>query len=209
MINDERFLRLKKFFTSFSGIGERQAKRFVYELLRMDDKNIKEVSEAMNSIVRDIKKCEECGLFCNHSVNKKCNICGDKTRDGKIVMVVEKDSDVYAIESSQEYKGKYIVLGRLIPMTNSQEDSGALSYFHNTIKKMVNEGLGEVVLAFSATPNGDHTTDIIQNSVSKQFPKIKITVLGRGLSSGSELEYSDANTILHAIKSRNSLNKKN
>ncbi len=120
-----------------------------------------------------------------------------------MLMVVEKDTDLESIEKSRVYAGKYFVLGGLVPIVEKSTPSRVRI---NELIKSITErkNLREVILAFSISPQGDHTDFYvrgqIQNMVDKQ--SIKISSLGRGLSTGTELEYSDNDTIKNALKNR-------
>ncbi len=118
-------------------------------------------------------------------------------------MVVERDSDVLAIERSHTYDGHYFVLGGTIPLLTSKEAEGIRG---GALKALVEEktDLEEIILAFAVNPDGENTGRYVA-SLLKSFTDtrtLKITELGRGLSTGSELEYADPETIKNAITHR-------
>jgi recombination protein RecR len=124
-------------------------------------------------------------------------------------MVIEKDTDIEHIERSGVYKGKYFVLGGLVPALKSttKESIRIMELLeHVQTHKSV---LSEIILAFAFTPEGDHTRLYIETKISNTFThqpaNIKLSVLGRGLAFGSEIEYSDPATIGYALEHRISL----
>lgn len=121
-------------------------------------------------------------------------------------MVVESDSDMHAIERAGIYNGFYFVLGGLAPLIESKETKKLRG---NALKKLVEEraeadGLKEIILGFSVNPDGENTaryiTQLLRDSIDTYA--ISISALGRGLSTGSELEYADSETIKNALKNR-------
>jgi len=117
-------------------------------------------------------------------------------------MLVEKDTDVEQMEKSGAYTGKYFVLGGALSLTGKK---GVIreKELDGYIKRHANE-ITEIILALSATPDGEYTTDYLSTKFKddESISKVRVTVLGRGLSTGSELEYADASTLKQALKNR-------
>ena len=120
-------------------------------------------------------------------------------------MVVEKDSDLESVRKSRVYHGRYFVLGGLVPIVEKNtKNMVRINELVDQIKTQAKLGLKEIILAFSLNPQGDHTDFYVRNQI-KEMTKthdIKISSLGRGLSTGTELEYSDNDTIKNALKNR-------
>ena len=120
-------------------------------------------------------------------------------------MLVEKDVDLDNIERTKDYHGYYFVIGGKVPILDKNP---GISIREKELKSVleirVNEGLKEIILAFSVNPEGENTTQYVQKSIKPIIEKhnLKISTLGRGLSTGSELEYSDSETIKNALKNR-------
>tara|TARA_B100000745_G_scaffold211887_1_gene140412 strand:- start:5705 stop:6064 length:360 start_codon:yes stop_codon:yes gene_type:complete len=118
-------------------------------------------------------------------------------------MVVERDSDIDAVERSGHFNGLYFVLGGTLPLLNSKDQNRLRG---NGLKKIVGErllsDLDEVILGFSVNPDGENTARYIESLLAEWKSKLKITYLGRGLSTGSELEYADGDTIKNALENR-------
>lgn len=193
--------KLAELFEKFPGVGKRQAKRFVYFLLRKNSVYGKELSEAILNLKKNIRLCEESfQFFYSESGQTLSPIARDENRDNSKLMIVEKDSDLENIEKMSVYNGKYFVLGGSIPVLSKEPTQ----YIRETellkiIEKKKNN-LKEIILALSVNPQGENTLEYLQTILEKF--KIKISVLGRGLSTGTELEYSDKDTFLSAFDNR-------
>jgi recombination protein RecR len=118
-------------------------------------------------------------------------------------MIVEKDSDLESVKKSRVYNGKYFILGGLVPIVEKNTKSRVrIEELKEKIKREKN--LKEVILAFSLSPQGDHTDTYVREQIKEITDKLNIRVssLGKGLSTGTELEYSDNDTLKNALKNR-------
>jgi recombination protein RecR len=198
--------KLTEVFKEFPGIGERQAKRFVYFLMSRNPAYIENFSLLMKDLKKEISQCRECfRFFINKNKEKTCEICASPNLDLSTLMVVEKDSDLESVRKSRFYHGKYFVLGGLVPVVEKNtKNMVRINELVNQIKTQVKTGLQEIILAFSLNPQGEHTDFYIRNELKNIVEplNIKISSLGRGLSTGTELEYSDNDTIKNALKNR-------
>lgn len=196
---------LATLFTKFPGIGTRQAKRFVYFLLTQNPRFVENFIHEIEELKSNIMRCDSCYRFfpCRND-NSICDIC-DGEADPSILLVVEKDTDFENIQRSGSWKGRYFILGGVIPVfENNPASRIRISELIARIEHGIPEGLSEIVLALSANPEGDVTREYIMKTLEPKVIELGITVttLGRGLSTGSELEYSDADTLKHAFKNR-------
>ena len=182
------------------GIGPRQGKRFVYYLLAVPPLERAKLAELIASLGKDVRQCPDCLRFYNGSTAVVCNYCSDKTRDDSLLMIVEKDQDLAAVERAGTYRGRYFVLGGVLTLTGK----GAIreKELLNIVKKRLKNGLKEIVLALSATSEGEHTIDRVRELLAPWRDSVKTSMLGRGLATGSELEYSDAETLRAALTNR-------
>jgi len=197
--------KLTEIFKEFPGIGERQAKRFVYFLMSRDLDYTSNLSSMIKELKKDTIRCSECFRFfiSNSKKEKMCEICADKNIDSSTLMIVEKDSDLESISKSRVYNGKYFILGGLVPIV--EKNTNRVIRINELIKKIKNEkNLKEIVLAFSSNPQGNHTDFYVRNQLKNTIEPlgIKISSLGKGLSTGTELEYSDNDTLKNALKNR-------
>jgi recombination protein RecR len=185
----------------FPGIGPRQGKRFVFYLLAVPTSDRAKLAELIASLGKNVRQCSECLRFFNGNTQATvCNYCSDKTRDDAQLMIVEKDQDLAAIERAGTYRGRYFVLGGVLTLSGK----GVIreKELSRAIEKKLKNNLKEVVLALSATSEGEHTVDRVRELLAPWRDQLKISELGRGLATGSELEYSDAETLRAALSNR-------
>jgi recombination protein RecR len=199
--------RLASLFAEFPGIGTRQSKRFVYFLLKQNKSYISELTRLIDALDASVLECARCHRYFMkryQDAGPMCNICADSGRDHTILMIVEKDSDLEAIERSGTYQGTYFVLGGILPILEKEpERKIRLSPLRAVIEKESGD-LKEVVLACAITPESEHTAEYVRDYITPLAEQnyIKVTSLGRGLSTGTELEYSDAETLRYALEGR-------
>ncbi|MBC7836797.1 recombination protein RecR [Acetobacteraceae bacterium] len=200
--------RLTMAFERFPGIGPRQARRFVQYLLQSQAGYRTALAEDIKKLGLNTFQCLECFRWSvkQGETNGICSICGSAQRDKGILFVVEKDADIETVERSG-FKGLYFVLGSTIPL-GSEEPEEKYTRAKELLARAQEEGtqkkLKEIILGLSATTEGDHTRLILSEKLrplSETFD-FKLSSLGRGLSTGSELEYADPDTIQNALNSR-------
>jgi recombination protein RecR len=199
--------KLAEMFKGFPGIGPRQAKRFVYYLLTRNKNYIKEFTSLVEELQKEIQICSEC--FQYFTKNKRdsslCDICQSKNRDENTLMIVARDIDLENIEKSHSFNGKYFVLGGTVPILDKNPETKIhLKELLTAIDNKAQKNLKEIILGFSINPESEYTADFIIQALNPLITKynLKISHLGRGLSTGTELEYSDADTIKNALKNR-------
>jgi recombination protein RecR len=200
--------RLTQQFEKFPGIGARQARRFAYHVLRMQADDANDLSELVVSVRTSVRECESCfRYFTAHRTETICSICSNTNRDHAKLLVVERDTDVQAIEKAGQYDGLYFVLGGLVPLLSAAENSRLRGA---KLKELVRfrrteNNLAEVILGFAVNPDGENTARFVESILSEfkdATPPLRISHLGRGLSTGSELEYADPETIKNALQGR-------
>ena len=206
--------KLTEQFKEFPGIGERQAKRFVYFLLHKNPSYVKDLGDCINSIKNEIKQCPSCFLFfpANSIIQTEtlCETCRNKETDNTTLLVIEKDADYESISRSKTYKGKYFILGGLVPIvTKDTPNFVRTKELLKTVETRAkdadkNKTLKEIILGLSMNPQGEHTDMYLRELLSplQSTHNLAIHSLGRGLSTGTELEYSDSETIKNALKNR-------
>ena len=191
---------LARAFSKFPGIGPRQGKRFVFHLLASPAAERDKLAELVKALGANVRQCPECLRFYTSTSAIICNYCTDGKRDDSLLMLVEKDQDLAAVERAGTYKGRYFVLGGVLTLSGK----GAIreKELVRAIEKRLKNNLGEIVLALSATSEGEHTADHVRQLIAPFRDHIKVSTLGRGLATGSELEYSDAETLRAALSNR-------
>ncbi len=194
--------RLTNIFEKFPGIGPRQAQRFVQFLLRSSPAGRRELIDAISQLSSGVHQCKMCMRYFG-GPGTVCGICENPQRDMKVLAVVASDADLQALERSGTYRGHYFVLGGTISLASEKMSGLRIKQLHDSIAGRIKSGLTEIILAFPANPEGDATAIRIREEVQKDpFNELRITTLGRGLSTGSELEYADPDTLKSALDNR-------
>lgn len=199
--------RLHDLFKQFPGIGPRQARRFVYFLLGTSESYRKLLAQEILELSARVTICTQCFRYFDtkQKHSKLCAVCNDTGRDTESLMIIAKDVDLDAVEKSRSYKGNYFVLGNTLSLTEKDPESKIRTReLVEIIEKRVKSGLKEIILALSLNNEGENTREFIENYIAPivNTHNLKVTILGRGLSTGTELEYSDAETIKNALLSR-------
>lgn len=190
--------QLTSLFEKFPGIGPRQAGRFVQYLLR--NKSVRhDLVEATGALEGGVKQCSACMRFFAGTASI-CGICANPQRDDTLLAVVASDADLLALERSGTYRGRYFVLGGTISLASEHIAHLRTPQLIARIASMTKKLLSEIILAFPANPEGDATSTRVREEIT-HF-NLPITTLGRGLSTGSELEYADPDTLKSAFESR-------
>ena len=199
--------KLIQIFSEFPGIGPKQARRFVYFLINKNEGYIDELKNEISELRKGVSSCTDCKryFFAKRDDQTLCSICSDKNRDNSILMIVSRDIDLENVEKSHTFTGKYFVLGGLVPILDKNpEQRIRLKELLALVSRMSDKGLKEIILGLDANSEAEYTGNILKSSLSPITTKygIKISELGRGLSTGTELEYSDPETIKNALKNR-------
>ena len=183
-------------FAKLPGIGRKTALRLVLHLLKQDEQEAVSFGEAIIKLRREIRYCKVCH---NISETEVCPICGNPSRDASTICVVENVKDVMSIEDTHQHKGLYHVLGGLIsPMGGIGPADIEVDSLEERVKA---GGIKEVILALSATMEGDTTNFYIFRRLAP-YADVKITILARGVSVGNEIEYTDELTLGRSILNR-------
>jgi recombination protein RecR len=202
--------RLSELFMRFPGIGPKQAKRFVYFLLREHSNYKEQLISALEDLKFTGKQCERCFRFYGDAHNTGtylCDICASRGRDHSLLMVVEKELDLDAIEKTSSYNGLYFILGGLVPpLADKPTEVIRIRELTSLIHSLISsDTLSEIIFALPVTDYGDNTQEYVKKTVKQivGIDKIKLSHLARGLSSGLEIEYVDKDTFTSALERRN------
>tara|TARA_B100001123_G_C15295390_1_gene1018976 strand:- start:1577 stop:2194 length:618 start_codon:yes stop_codon:yes gene_type:complete len=192
--------RLVEAFQRLPGIGPKSAQRLTYHLIKMKREESAELASAALGIKDNLTTCEICF---NISEKSQCSICSDNERNSQIICVVEEPLNVLAIERSKIFKGLYHVLyGVISPVDAIGPDNLKISELTQRIK---NNEIKEIIIATNPTLRGEATASYIRDMVLELDKSVEISRLARGLPSGSDIEYVDDSTLVHALNSRSSL----
>lgn len=182
-------------FSKLPGIGRKTALRLVLYLLRQDEDMAVGFGESIIKLRKEIRYCKVCH---NISESDTCPICSNPSRDASTICVVENVKDVMSIENTHQHHGLYHVLGGLI---SPMDGIGPQDIEIDSLVDRVREGgVSEVILALSATMEGDTTNFYIFRRLAEC--DVKITMLARGVSVGNEIEYTDELTLGRSILNR-------
>ena len=182
-------------FSKLPGIGRKTALRLVLHILRQEPQAADNFGNAIIRLRHDIRYCRVCH---NISDTDVCNICSDTTRDPSTICVVENVREVMAVEATGQFKGLYHVLGGVIsPMDGI---GPADLEIESLAARVAAGGIKEVILALSATMDGDTTNFYIFRKLAPY--DVRITLIARGVSVGDELEYTDEITLGRSILNR-------
>jgi recombination protein RecR len=195
----------------FPGIGPKQAKRFVYFLLREHSHYKEQLIKTLEELKFTGRQCEKCYRFFgdkNAQLPKPlCSICESESRDQSLLMILEKELDLDAIEKAGGYNGLYFILGGLVPpLTEKPSEIIRIRELTNRIHNEITSGvISEIIFALPVTDYGDTTTEYVEKTIKQivGIEKITLSHLARGLSSGLELEYVDRDTFKSALERRN------
>lgn len=182
-------------FATLPGIGQKTALRLVLHMIRQDSAALESFGNTIIRLGTELKFCKVCWNICDNEV---CPICSDRRRDHSTICVVENIKDVMIIENTQQYRGVYHVLGGIIsPMDGLGPSDLTINSLEERLKK---GGIKELILALSATMEGDTTNFYLYRRLSIYKPSF--STLARGVSVGDELEYTDEITLGRSILNR-------
>lgn len=177
------------------GVGRKTALRLALHLLRRDERETDNLTNALTRLRHEVRYCRQCH---NISETELCPVCSSPLRDSRIVCVVENVKDVMSIENTSSFNGVYHVLGGLIsPVDGIGPDSLEIA---SLVERVAAGGVDEIILALSATMEGDTTNYYIFRRLTS-LP-VKITQLARGVSVGNEIEYTDEITLGRSLINR-------
>lgn len=194
-------------FAKLPSVGPRQAARFAFYLIKQPKSNLDDFAKAIIDVNKNLNQCSLCFRVIEGQDNKKqkhvCSICKDNKRDKSIICITEKDTDIEAIEKTGRYNGLYHVLGESGLKELNKPNIENL-HLKDLIRRIKNSPeIKEIIIATSATTEGDTLALYTAQLLKKNLPDDRqVTRLGRGLSTGSELEYMDEETLSQALLGR-------
>lgn len=181
--------------SSLPGIGKRTALRLVLNLLHQDKRQVREFAQSFIDLIEHTKLCSTCHNISDQVV---CGICSNPSRDKSTICVVGDVRDIMAIENTMQFKGTYHVLGGVI---SPMDGVGPNDLNIESLLNRINSGeIKEVILALSATTEGDTTNFYLFKKMKDS--DVNVTIISRGIGVGSELEYTDEVTLGRSILNR-------
>ena len=191
---------LIKIISKLPGLGPKSAERIILKMINNRQEILKPLANNLTDVFKNIERCKMCGIL-KSNINS-CDNCEDKTKKYSKICVVENISDQWAIESSSIFQGYYHILGGTISDSNNGNNRENL-LINSLIERIKNDNIDEVILATSATIEGQTTAFYIQDSLRNT--NVKISKLAQGLPVGGEIETSDDGTLISAFKNRRDL----
>ena len=194
-MKDQKIQQLIKLLSSMPGLGPRSARRMAVNLIQNKETKLKNIMESMSDVYENIKVCETCH---NLDTSEKCSICTDNKRNESKLCIISDVSDLWAIERSKTYNGKYHVLGGIL---SAIEGVTPEKLNITTLMKTLSQGnIEEVIIALTTSIDGQ-TTSFFLKDILEKFD-VKVTTLAQGVPMGGELDYLDDGTLSLAFSRR-------
>ena len=198
MQNINEIQELIKLIARLPGLGPKSAKRIVLKLINNRDELVKPMANTLAQVYKNVIRCQSCGTLKSNSTG--CNNCENTTDKYNKICVVEDIADQWSIENSNIYRGYFHILGGTISSAGQRKEDLLIN---SLVERVIKENIEEVILATSATVEGQTTAYYIQDSLKKT--SVKITKLAQGLPVGGEIESLDDGTLYSAFKNRTGL----
>lgn len=186
-------------FEALPGIGRKTAERLAYHVLRAPSEEMLALSDSVRKVKETVRQCRVCF---NISEGDLCPICADASRDATTVCVVEEPKDLYAIERTGSYRGRYhVLLGAFSPLDGVSPEDLTIDAL---LDRVAPEGIREVILATNPNFEGDGTALFIRERL-KEHPQVRVSRLARGMPAGSLLEHASRTIVSDAIDGRRAM----
>ncbi len=198
MQNISEIEELIKLISKLPGLGPKSAKRIVLKLINNRDELVKPMANTLAQVYKNVVRCNSCGALKSNS--NSCFNCENTKEKYNKICVVEDIADQWSIESSSIYQGYFHILGGTISSAGNRKGDLLIDSLINRVEK---DKIEEVILATSATIEGQTTAYYIQESLKNS--KVKITKLAQGLPVGGEIENLDDGTLISAFKNRSNM----
>jgi recombination protein RecR len=195
MQNINEIEELIKLIAKLPGLGPKSAKRIVLKLINNRDELVKPMANTLAQVYKNVIRCQSCGTLKSNSLG--CSNCENTKKEYNKICVVEDIADQWSIENSNIYRGYFHILGGTISSAGQRKEDLLIN---SLVERVVKENIEEVILATSATVEGQTTAYYIQDSLKKT--SAKITKLAQGLPVGGEIENLDDGTLYSAFKNR-------
>ena len=188
-------------FERLPGIGRKTAERLAYHVLRSSPEEILKLAEAIRAVKQNVKSCKICFNFAEKDL---CPVCEDPARDRTTICVVEQPKDLYAIEKTGAYRGRFhVLMGAFAPLEGISPEDLTIEPL---LERIRTEGVREVILATNPNFEGDGTALYITERL-KGIDGLRVTRLARGMPSGSLLEHASKTIVSDALEGRRELEK--
>ena len=198
MQNIPEIENLIKLISKLPGLGPKSAKRIILKMINNRQELLKPLAQNLSEVFKNIVRCKICGTLKSNTINCNYNNCEIVEKKYNKICVVENISDQWAIESSSIFQGYFHILGGTLSNNNNSNREDLL--INSLIERINKDDIEEVILATSATVEGQTTAFYIQDSLKKT--DVKVSKLAQGLPVGGEIENLDDGTLISAFKNR-------
>ena len=195
MQNINEIEELIKLIAKLPGLGPKSAKRIVLKLINNRDELVKPMANTLAQVYKNVIRCQSCGTLKSNAIG--CQNCENTNEKYNKICVVEDVADQWSIENSNIYKGYFHILGGTISSPGQRKEDLLIN---SLVERVARENIEEVIIATSATVEGQTTAYYIQDSLKKT--NAKVTKLAQGLPVGGEIESLDDGTLYSAFKNR-------
>jgi len=196
MQNINEIEELIKLISRLPGLGPKSSKRIVLKLINSRDELMKPMVNSLAQVYKNVSRCNTCGSLKSNTMG--CNNCEIRGKKFNKICVVENIADQWSIENSSIYKGYFHILGGTLSSSNDQRKEDLL--INSLVERVKKDSIEEVIIATSATVEGQTTAYYIQDSLKET--KVKVSKLAQGLPVGGEIENLDDGTLFSAFKNR-------
>ena len=200
MQNISEIEELIKLIAKLPGLGPKSAKRIVLKLINNRDELVKPMANTLAQVYKNVIRCQSCGTLKSNSLG--CNNCENTKENYSQICIVEDIADQWSIESSNIYTGYFHILGGTISSPGQRKEDLLIN---SLVERVIRDKIEEVIIATSATVEGQTTAYYIQDSLKKT--NAKVTKLAQGLPVGGEIESLDDGTLYSAFKNRSGIKK--
>lgn len=184
--------------STLPGVGKRSAARIAFHLIRSDEHRVRELSQSILELRNTVRFCNICGGLSDRDI---CEICSDPRRDNGSICVVEEPGDIYAVENTGEYSGRYhVLMGALSPLDGIGPDDIRIK---ELIERASAQNVSEIIVATNPTMEGDATAHYISDLLHNR--NIRISRISHGISTGGAIEYADRSALARSIRNRQDL----
>ena len=197
MHNIDEIEELVKLISKLPGLGSKSAKRIILKLINSRDELMKPMANCLVEVYKNVSRCNSCGTLKSNSIG--CNNCEKVKKKYNKICVVETIADQWSIESSNIYQGYFHILGGTLSSSTSQRKEDLL--ISSLVERVKKDSIEEVIIATSATVEGQTTAHYIRDSL--RDADVKVSKLAQGLPVGGEIESLDDGTLFSAFKNRN------
>ena len=196
MQNINEIENLVKLISKLPGLGPKSAKRIILKLINSRDELMKPMANSLKEVYANVSRCQSCGTLKSNAF--PCNNCDTKNKKYNKICVVETIADQWSIENSNIYQGYFHILGGTLSNSISQRKEDLL--ISSLVDRVKKDSIEEVIIATSATVEGQTTAHYIKDSLKDT--KAKVSKLAQGLPVGGEIENLDDGTLFSAFKNR-------